>query len=70
MFIQSMIGLIINIILIINPIYDWINNQYNIVPKWNFYKFLFDRSGKLVDSWSSITKPNKNKIKDKINNLI
>ena len=53
-----------------HPIYSWIKNQYNIAPKWNFYKFLFDRSGKLVDSWSSMTKPDNNKIKDKINKLI
>ncbi|TQV64017.1 MAG: glutathione peroxidase [Halothiobacillaceae bacterium] len=26
-------------------------------PKWNFYKFLLDRDGRLVESWSSITGP-------------
>ena len=54
----------------VHPIYGWIKNQYNISPKWNFYKFLFDKSGKLVDSWSSLTKPDSNKIKNKINSLI
>ncbi len=26
-------------------------------PKWNFYKFLLDRNGQLVESWGSITTP-------------
>ncbi len=54
----------------IHPIFNWIDNEYNKSPSWNFYKFLFDRSGNLVDSWSSITKPNSKKITKKINNLI
>ena len=53
-----------------HPIYNWINYEYDVAPKWNFYKYLFDRSGQLVESWSSITKPDHNKIKNKINNLI
>ena len=53
-----------------HPIYQWISKEYNITPKWNFYKFLFDRNGHLTDSWSSITKPNNNKIINKIDNLI
>ena len=31
-----------------HPIYTWINNEYNKSPKWNFFKFLFDRNGELV----------------------
>ncbi len=26
-------------------------------PRWNFYKYLLDRNGRLVDSYSSITSP-------------
>ena len=54
----------------IHPIYDWIKSEYDKSPKWNFYKFLFDREGKLVESWSSMTKPNSKKITRKINSLI
>ena len=54
----------------IHPIYDWIKSEYDKSPKWNFYKFLFDREGKLLDSWSSMTKPNSKKITRKINSLI
>ena len=44
--------------------------NYNQSPKWNFYKYLFNRSGKLEDSWSSIIKPDSKKIIKKIDNLI
>jgi len=54
----------------IHPIFKWIKEDYNKSPKWNFYKYLFDRSGKLADSWSSITKPSNNKITKKINQLL
>ena len=53
-----------------HPIFSWIKEEYNKTPKWNFYKYLFDRSGKLVETWSSITKPDNKKIKDKIDQLI
>ena len=53
-----------------HPIYKWIKTEYKKSPKWNFYKYLFDRKGKLVDSWSSITKPDSSKIIRKIEKLI
>jgi glutathione peroxidase len=53
-----------------HPIYSWLKNEYKVSPKWNFYKYLFDRSGQLIDSWSSITKPDNNKITNKIDDLI
>ena len=54
----------------IHPIFSWIKSEYNESPSWNFYKYLFDRSGNLVGSWSSITKPDSKKITKKIENLI
>ena len=53
-----------------HPIFKWINKEYRKKPKWNFYKFLFDRNGLLIDSWSSMTKPNSKKITNKIDKLI
>jgi glutathione peroxidase len=53
-----------------HSIYKWIDEEYSRKPKWNFYKFLFDRNGHLIDSWSSIIKPNSKKITNKIDNLI
>ena len=53
-----------------HPIYDWIDKEYNEKPKWNFYKYLFDRNGQLVKTWSSMTKPDSSKITNLIDQLI
>ena len=53
-----------------HPIFSWINDTYNKKPKWNFFKFLFNREGKLVQSWSSMTKPDSAKITNQIDKLI
>ena len=53
-----------------HPIYSWINKEYKKTPKWNFYKYLFDRSGKLINSWSSVTVPDSKKIKEQIDKVI
>ncbi len=53
-----------------HPLYAWINEAYNKKPKWNFFKFLFNRNGELIDTWSSMTKPDSSKITKKIDSLI
>ena len=53
-----------------HPLYAWINDIYGKKPKWNFFKFLFDRNGELVETWSSMTKPDSSKITKEIDNLI
>ena len=53
-----------------HPLYKWIFKQYGKRPKWNFYKYLFNKNGELIDSWSSMTKPESNKIIKEINKLI
>ncbi len=53
-----------------HPIYTWINSKYNKSPKWNFFKFLFNRNGELVETWSSMTKPDSSKIINQIDKLI
>ncbi len=54
----------------VHPLYKWINQKYNKKPKWNFYKYLFDKEGNLVDSWGSMTKPDNSKITSKIEKLL
>lgn len=39
-------------------------------PKWNFYKYLIDRDGKLVDHFVSFTKPEDRKIVRAIEKLL
>ena len=53
-----------------HPLYAWINEEYNKKPKWNFFKFLFNREGELVETWSSMTKPDSSKIIKEIDRLI
>jgi len=53
-----------------HKIFYWLKNDYGKSPKWNFYKYLFDRNGELNSSWSSLTKPDSYKIIKKINSLL
>ena len=53
-----------------HPMYSWINSEYSKSPKWNFFKFLFNREGELVETWSSMTKPDSSKITKQIDKLI
>ncbi len=53
-----------------HPLFKWIKEEYNKQPRWNFYKYLFDRDGFLVKSWSSMTKPDSYKITKQIDKLI
>ncbi len=53
-----------------HQIFNWLRREYGKIPKWNFYKYLFDRNGKLNSSWSSMTKPDNYKILSKIDNLL
>ena len=55
-----------------HPIYKWANKNYgsSAIPKWNFYKILINRNGKIDDTFSSLTNPKSKKIIDKIEKLI
>jgi glutathione peroxidase len=39
-------------------------------PKWNFYKYLIDRNGNVIDSFGSLTKPTSNSITNPIEKLL
>lgn len=39
-------------------------------PKWNFYKYLIDRQGNLVQHYSSVTAPDSNKLVKAIEELL
>ena len=53
-----------------HQIFNWIKNEYGKEPKWNFYKYLFDRNGELSSSWSSMVKPDHSKILKEINKIL
>jgi glutathione peroxidase len=45
-----------------NAFYVELARATGTTPKWNFYKYVVDRSGKPVDSFSSLTTPNDGKL--------
>jgi len=40
-----------------NPLFRQLTDQSGTSPKWNFYKYLIGRDGRVVGAWSSITEP-------------
>lgn len=45
-----------------HPLYGWLKEKYGIKPKWNFHKILISKNGKVIDSYSSLTKPQSGKL--------
>jgi len=52
------------------PLYQYLASQTGVYPKWNFYKYLIDRDGKVVDYFSSITGPESKKMVRAIEGLL
>tara|TARA_A100001015_G_scaffold312323_1_gene417303 strand:+ start:991 stop:1533 length:543 start_codon:yes stop_codon:yes gene_type:complete len=46
-----------------HPFYKWAREDYGIgaIPKWNFHKIIIAKNGKIIDTFSSITKPSSKK---------
>ena len=42
-----------------HPFFNWAKNNHgnSAIPKWNFHKIIIGKNGKVVDTFSSITKP-------------
>ncbi len=53
-----------------DPLYQYLAAQTGVYPKWNFYKYLIDREGKVVDAFSSITAPDSKKLVNAIEKLL
>lgn len=53
-----------------NPLFKMLIAKTGTTPKWNFYKYLIDRNGQVVDSFGSLTKPNSNSITSEIEKLL
>tara|TARA_B100000989_G_scaffold293263_1_gene270379 strand:+ start:16 stop:567 length:552 start_codon:yes stop_codon:yes gene_type:complete len=55
-----------------HEIFKWAKENYgkSAEPKWNFYKILINKNGKVEDTFSSFTKPSSSKLRNKIDMLI
>ena len=55
-----------------HEIFKWAKDNYgkSAIPKWNFYKILINREGKIEETYSSFTKPTSQKIIKKIEELL
>ena len=55
-----------------HPFFKWAKKDYGIgaIPKWNFHKIIIGKNGKIVETFSSITKPSSKKFLATIEKLI
>ena len=54
----------------VNPLFKMLIAKTGTTPKWNFYKYLIDRNGNVVDSYGSMTKPTSSSITAEIEKLL
>ncbi len=55
-----------------HEIYKWAKKNYgkSAIPKWNFYKILINKEGKIEDTYASLTNPTSKKIINKVESLL
>jgi glutathione peroxidase len=53
-----------------NPLFKMLIAKTGTTPKWNFYKYLIDRNGNVIDSFGSMTKPTSSSITEEIEKLL
>jgi len=53
-----------------NPLFKMLIAKTGTTPKWNFYKYLIDRNGNVIDSFGSVTKPTSSSITEQIEKLL
>ena len=55
-----------------HEIFKWAKDNYgkSAIPKWNFYKILINKDGKIEETYSSFTKPTSQKIIKKLEKLL
>ncbi|MDA9973397.1 glutathione peroxidase [Alphaproteobacteria bacterium] len=55
-----------------HPFFNWVKKEAGFLafPKWNFYKYLINREGKLASWYGSVTKPTATKVIRKIEEIV
>ena len=46
----------------VHPFFEWLDKNYNAKPKWNFFKFVINKDGKLENHFSSMVLPSSKKL--------
>jgi glutathione peroxidase len=54
----------------VNPLFKHLIEQTGTKPRWNFYKYLVDRQGNVVDAYSSMTSPSSTKLIAQLEKLL
>jgi len=53
-----------------HPFYKNLAAETNSSPKWNFWKYLINKEGEVVKSYSMVTSPDGNKLTGMIDKLL
>jgi glutathione peroxidase len=53
-----------------NPLFKALIEKTGTTPKWNFYKYVIDRNGNVVEAYSSLANPNGKTITSQIERLL
>lgn len=53
-----------------NPLFKTLIEKTGTTPKWNFYKYLIDRNGNVVEAYSSLANPSGKTITNQIEKLL
>ncbi|TNE85636.1 MAG: hypothetical protein EP324_08775 [Gammaproteobacteria bacterium] len=53
-----------------DPIWKFLGESSGTYPKWNFYKYLINRQGEVVDVYSSFTSPDSMRFKRAVKALL
>jgi glutathione peroxidase len=53
-----------------NPLFKYLVEKTKTTPKWNFYKYLIDRDGNVVEAYSSLVKPDGKTVTSQIEKLL
>ena len=54
----------------VHPFFKWLDKNYNAKPKWNFYKFVINKDGKLENHFSSMIVPSSAKLISALDKVI
>ena len=53
-----------------HPLFKWLDNNYKVKPKWNFFKFVINKEGKLEKHFSSMVSPSSNNLISTLDKVI